>query len=806
MHKILALVIVLLISFSVQSQHPERTEVNVTGKVIDVESKQPLEYATISFISKRDYKVVTGGITDVKGEFNIPVLQGMYSIKIEYMSFKTQTLPNKRIIKNENLGTISLELDIEALGKVEIIAERTTVEIKLDKKIYNVGKDLTVRGGTVSDVLDNVPSVSVDVEGNVALRGNDNVRILINGKPSGLVGLNSTDALRQLPAESIEKVEVITSPSARYDAEGTAGILNIILRRSKLQGLNGAITTNIGYDPSAGISGNINYRTGDFNFFNASSYRYRERPGESTIETDYFSGASLKEVRESERISKGFTTNLGVEWYINDSASLTTSMVYRDSNNENTNVTTTTGFNASNNPINSLRIDPELEDDKTIQYSVNFDKQFNGDSQHKLTADFQWENSKEDENSNISDDNFANEIVHTLEDQEKVLLKTDYVLPISKDSQFEFGYRGSFNTLETDYIVEDNETGVYLLNTAVSNNLLYKEYTNALYTQFGNKIKSKFSYLLGLRMENTRLTINQLTSGDYNKKKYTELFPTVNLGYEISEDQSLTLGYNRRIRRPRSRFINPFPSRSSRTSFFQGNPDLNPSYSNKVDLGYLNKMGKLTINSSIYYSHATSVYTFITETTGETVSIGGEDIEVIRRTPINLSTNDRFGFEFTTSYRPSRKWFLNVNFNLFQSEIKGIYNNQDLGSKNVSWFTRLNNKYTLPGKVDWQTQFFYMGPREDAQNKRKAMMFSSMAFSKDLFNDKASLTFNVRDLFNTAKHAMESTTPTYTSDAEFRRSGRTYNLAFTYRFNQKKKRTRGNRGDNGDNGDDMGFD
>jgi len=689
---------------------------------------------------------------------------------------------------------------------VEVIAERTTVEIKLDKKIYNVGKDLTVRGGTVSDVLDNVPSVSVDVEGNVALRGNDNVTILINGKPSGLVGLNSTEALQQLPAESIEKVEVITSPSARYDAEGTAGILNIILRRSKLQGLNGAITTNVGYDPAAGISGNINYRTGDFNFFNTSSYRYRERPGESTIETDYISGASLKEERDSERIRKGLTTNLGLEWYVNDSASLTTSMVYRDSDSERTDTTTLSGFDEFGNAISGTRIDPEEEVDKTIQYSVNFDKQFNGNSQHKLTADFQWENSKEDEYSNISDDNFANEIVQTFEDQDKILLKTDYVLPIKKDSQFEFGYRGSFNTLDTDYQVETNETGEYLLDTDVSNNLIYKEYINAVYTQFGSKIKSKFSYLLGLRMENSRITINQLTSNDFNKKNYTELFPTVNLGYELTENQSLTLGYNRRIRRPRSRFINPFPSRSSRTNIFQGNPDIDPSYSNKVDLGYLNKIGKLTLNSSIYFEHQTEVFTFISEDTGETVSVGGADIAVIRRTPINLATNDRFGFEFTTSYRPSRKWFLNANFNLFQTDLKGDYNGVNYDNKNVSWFARLNNKYTLPGKVDWQTQVFYMGPRENAQNKRKSMMFSSMAFSKDLFKEKASLTLSIRDLFSSAKHAMESTTHTYTSDAEFRRSGRTYNLAFTYRFNQKKKRNGRDRGENGNGEDDMGFD
>ena len=229
--------LVLIITFCIFTvfgfaQRPEQKEVTISGHIIDKETQQPLEYATIAFFNKRQNKIVTGGITDAKGYFNISIQTGMYDITIEYISFETITIPNKKISKSEDIGSFSLEIDTESLDEIEIIAERTTVEIRLDKKIYNVGKDLTVSGGTVSDVLDNVPSVSVDAEGNVALRGNDNVRILINGKPSGLVGLNSSDALRQLPADAIEKVEVVTSPSARYEAEGTAGILNIILRRS----------------------------------------------------------------------------------------------------------------------------------------------------------------------------------------------------------------------------------------------------------------------------------------------------------------------------------------------------------------------------------------------------------------------------------------------------------------------------------------------------------------------------------------------------------------------------------------------
>jgi hypothetical protein len=249
MNKLLLTILTFgLFVFNGQAQGPRggepQKEVIITGNVIDQETKEPLEYATIAFFSKKLNKNVTGGLTDIKGNFSIPVETGVYDVRIEYIGFKTQTLEDKQITKDENIGNFSLTLDIEALDAVEVIAERTTVEIRLDKKIYNVGKDLTVSGGTVTDVLDNVPSVSVDVEGNVALRGNDNVQILINGKPSGLVGLNSTDALRQLPAESIEKVEVITSPSARYESEGTAGIINIILRRSKLQGFNGQVTVN----------------------------------------------------------------------------------------------------------------------------------------------------------------------------------------------------------------------------------------------------------------------------------------------------------------------------------------------------------------------------------------------------------------------------------------------------------------------------------------------------------------------------------------------------------------------------------
>jgi outer membrane receptor protein involved in Fe transport len=775
----------------------------VSGKIIEIETNLPLEYATITFFSKVENKMKGGGITDPDGNFSISIPQGTYDVSVEYFSFENITRLNVNFNQDTNLGTLKMNSNLQALDVVDIIAEKTTVEIKLDKKIYNVGRDLTVRGGSVSDVLDNVPSVSVDIEGNVALRGNGNVRILINGKPSGLVGLNSTDALRQLPADAIEKVEIITSPSARYDAEGTAGILNIILRRSKILGLNGAIIINSGYPNQLGASGNINHRTGDINVFNNSGYSYRKSPGSSGVETEFFNteydedgiliqdspNTFRNEYRTFERIRKGFNSNTGVEWYITPTTSLTTAFLASKSNNSNESFNRAETLDLTGAVISeSVRYDPETETDQTTQFSVNFDKQFHGNSEHRLTFDFQLENSSEDEGSIIYNDGIAAERVRTIEDQKRVLIQSDFTLPINDKTRLEVGYNSRFSTNTTDYSLEFAEDDSFILDTNVSNVLVYKENVNAVYTQYGSKVKNKFSFLLGLRMEATNITISQLSSNEYSNSNYIGLFPTINLGYEFSENQNLTVGYNRRISRPRSRFLNPFPSRSSATNLFQGNPNISPSYSNGVDIGYLNTLEKITLNTSLYYNHATDVFTYISEDTGDEVVINGESVPVIRRGPINLAEDDRLGFEFTLTYRPSKKWNMNANFNLYRSAVKGNYKGLSYDSENLGWFVRLNNKYTLPRNIEWQTRLSYSGPTVDAINRREGIFSSNVAFSKDLFKEKASITLNINDLFNTQRRNLESNTPTFYSDGYYRWRVRSYSISFTYSFNQAKKR------------------
>ena len=805
MTKNLLIVVLFILSHNYIMGQKNVNLVLVSGKIIEIETNLPLEYATITFFSKVENKMKGGGITDPDGNFSISIPQGTYDVSVEYFSFENITKLNVNFNQDTNLGTLKMNSDLQALDAVDIIAEKTTVEIKLDKKIYNVGRDLTVRGGSVSDVLDNVPSVSVDIEGNVALRGNGNVRILINGKPSGLVGLNSTDALRQLPADAIEKVEIITSPSARYDAEGTAGILNIILRRSKILGLNGAIIINSGYPNQLGASGNINYRTGDINVFNNSGYSYRKSPGSSGVETEFFNteydedgiliqdspNTFRNEYRTFERIRKGFNSNTGVEWYITPTTSLTTAFLASKSNNSNESFNRAETLDLTGAVISeSVRYDPETETDQTTQFSVNFDKQFHGNSEHRLTFDFQLENSSEDEGSIIYNEGIAAERVRTIEDQKRVLIQSDFTLPINDKTRFEGGYNGRFSTNNTAYSLEFAEDDSFILDTNISNVLVYKENVNAVYTQYGSKVKDKFSFLLGLRMEATNITISQLSSNEYSNSNYIGLFPTVNLGYEFSENQNLTIGYNRRISRPRSRFLNPFPSRSSATNLFQGNPNISPSYSNGVDIGYLNTLVKITLNSSLYYNHATDVFTYISEDTGDEVVINGESVPVIRRGPINLAEDDRLGFEFTLTYRPSKKWNMNANFNLYHSAIKGNYKGLSYDSENLGWFVRLNNKYTLPGNIEWQTRLSYSGPTVDAINRREGIFSSNMAFSKDLFKEKASITLNINDLFNTQRRNLESTTPTFYSDGYYRWRVRSYSLSFTYRFNQAKKRSK----------------
>ncbi len=811
MKKIGVLIFCVIISLNSYAQQREENvdQVSVSGKVIDNETKQALEYATIIF-SSAEGNILTGGITDSKGQFDIPVPKGTYNISVEFISFKTITFNKKNITEHTNLGSVFLEFNAETLDEIEIIAEKSTVEIRLDKKIYNVGKDMTVKGAA-SDVLDNVPSVTVDVEGNVSLRGNENVRILVNGKPSGMVGLSGTDGLRQLPAEAIEKIEVITSPSARYDAEGTAGILNIILRKGKAQGFNGSAIATIGTPDNYGGSINMNYRTKQINLFSNTGYNYSDSPGNSFSNITYLDqfGAATNfrnEVRDYDRQGTRFNTRIGLEYFITDKSSITGTYMYRESNGDNISTNNIDEFDINKSLIRTKER-RELEDEmrKSIEYSLNFTQNFDKEG-HLLTLDFQFEKDTENEGAFITDFDILPDFIEnepernsTDESAKNVLLKGDYVLPIGENAQFEFGFKVDISDLTSDYLVEEFDplTNQYVNNTNFSNTLDFERNVYALYAQYGKKI-NKFSYLLGLRSETTDRKINLIQTNEIYNKNFTELFPTVNLGLEFDESESLTLGYSRRLRRPRHWYMNPFESRTSETYIRKGNINLDPTYTNSFDLGYLKRWNGFILNSSIYYQHAINNIEWVqTESMRDLDGDGIEDTLVIIRNPVNLSSQDRYGFEFTANYNPFKWWKLSNSFNFFKSVTEGEYNEISYDSKDTSWFTRLSSRITLPGKIDWQTNGMYMGPSEGAQSKRKGMFSVNLAFSKDILKDNGTLSLNVSDLFNSRKRSSTSYSPNTVTEGEFQWRQRQIRLNFTYRFNQKKKRERSQYDDNG---------
>lgn len=787
---------VTLLFFLAIGLHLNAQKITVIGKVVEAESTNSLEFATV-ILAPTNGGSVEGGVTDSEGNFSIDVKRGSYSITVEFLSFESLTLNEKNLRDDTNLGIIKLSPSAEALDEVEIIAEKSTVEIKLDKKIYNVGKDMTVKGGNAVDVLDNVPSVTVDVEGAVSLRGNESVRILINGKPSALVGLGN-DALKQLPAEAIEKVEVITSPSARYDAEGTAGIINIVLRKGKALGFNGTANAYIGTPETYGVSGNLNLRTEKVNFFTNLGGSYSDAPGNGyfeTVDTQNVENYYSIEDRTYDRLRKGFNVQFGLEYYLSKKSSITGSIFYNYSDRE-------TDAKAENTSLTEDLIETEfgyrneLEDelDKQVEFNLNFSQSFDEDD-HKLTFDFRHEATKDDELADIIDatllpnPELEREKTSNFEERLRLLFQSDYINPISENSQFEAGFRSTINNSETDFTLEqENDDGDFEVNTDLSNIFIYDENVNALYAQYGTKW-NQLSGLFGLRMENTNIDIevqSESTAPGANtkdQKNYTDFFPTVNLAYELSDESSLTLGYNRRIRRPRGRFLNPFPSRVSETNIFKGNPDLDPSISDGFDLGYLKKWPKFMFNTSIYYNYATDVFDFIV------VYENGVAIT----TPRNIASEQRLGWEFSFNYSPFKIWRLTSSLNFYRSKRDG--NGEVPNFENDSWFGRLNSRLQLPGKIDWQTTFDYRAPSENFQTRRDARYAINLAFSKDILKENATLSLNVSDLLNSRKRISTTTFDEFSYRySEFQWRERQIRLNFTYRFNQKKKRGRSQQG------------
>ena len=806
MNKHLVCLIFIVIAFSGFGQ----SRYTLTATVIDKNSKDNLPFATMTLKNPETKEVIGGAVSDENGFIMVKSPLPKVLIQIDYVGYETLVVEKSGLSRKTALGTLALKAKENQLAGVDLVGRRSDVEIRLDKLVYNVGQNLNAKGTNVSDVLDNIPSLSIDIDGNLELRGNTNVRILIDGKPSGLVGLNGIDALADLPAESIERVEVITAPSARYQAEGSSGIINIILAKNTLKGLNGVFNISAGKFDSYGANASLNYKIGKFNFFTNSGYRDNTDMGGAFQNNRYSDNTNYDqfvETRSFDRRRQGTNVNVGFDYNFTEKTKFSLSYVQNQRDGDDQTINDQNHFLSTSPITKSLRSEIEEDYDLNKQLSLSLTHKFN-ESGHKIDVILQRENNVEDEFADLRTQQIMpNSIMglleenNTEEDQKQFLAQIDYVYPVDKNTQFEAGYRTTNEDQNTGFVVQQEDTnGNMVINESLTNYLDFNQEVHALYTQFGKKWGS-FSMLSGIRYEHTSMTVIQKTTNEDGNRNFGDFFPTLNLGLEISETANITIGYNRRISRPRSRSLNPFQSRSSETSFFQGNPYLKPSYSNGFDIGYLKQFKKFTFNSSVYFRRTEKPENRISVESGEFATVNGEETPVIKRFPINLGRRDQLGIEANSAVRWSAKWRTNLSFNIFRSVETGQYNDLNFDNENESWSGNFRNNMTLFGDFNTQINVFFRGPSQSAFGSRKAFGGLNIAFSKDLFNENATINLNFSDVFNTQIYKWRTFTENVITSGEYQRRKPVYRLTFTYRFRQDKERQHRGGGDGyGDGG------
>ena len=778
----------------------ERQQMTLKGIVQDLNNSIPLEFATLSIYSSSDSTLVSGALTEPGGVFEVSLPMGRYYGEVEFIGYQKQMIDlavdRETISANRgvvDMGVIGMTTDAIQLDGVEITAERSETIMALDKRIFNVGQDLANRGGTAEDILDNVPSVTVDLDGAVSLRGSAGVRILINGRPSGLAGADNTNGLRSIPSSLIERVEVITNPGARYEAEGAAGIINIVLKKEEQSGFNGSFDVNTGYPAQAGVSANVNYRKGRVNWFANVGVQYRETQGGgfSFLETQGDSETFFQEITQ-DRDRTGLSNSFrgGIDYYLSDKENITGSFLYRNSDEDNFAVLEYfdfVDFFPNNLTTETLRTDDEREDESNLEYSVTYLKEYSS-RDHKLEATVQYRDEIESESSEFFEtattfigENIPDIIQQSANDESERtwLFQLDYVKPINKDGQFELGARSTIRMINNDYSVEQLDNGVFSSLAGLTNDFNYDEDIHAVYGIFGNKV-GRFSYQAGLRYEYSVVLTELLTTNEVNDRTYANLFPSAFLNYELSEGNSLQVSYSRRIRRPRFRDLNPFFTFSDSRNTFSGNPNLDPELTDSYELNHIKIWDSFTLTSGLFYRYTTDAIQRILE-----FNVDG----TTNRLPENLATRQDYGAEITFAYSGLDWLRLDGNFNAYRTQVDGGNIDDSFSADDVTWFARTTARFTFWNKSNLQLRFNYRAPVETTQGFRRGIASLDLGFSKDLTND-LSMTFSVRDVFNSRRRRSETFGEGFFRESEFQWRARTLNLSFNYRINQKKKRQR----------------
>lgn len=799
MRKLTLIISLFLSSFLLFSQNEYKTGYFIKGAIIDSLSDKPVEYATVGVYSAKDSSLVGGVITDAKGLFNIKINKaGSYYLQIKFMGYATKKVGPFEI-KNSFLdfGRIYISQSAQSLSGVSIVAEKPLIELNIDKKVVNVSQNLNTTGGTALDVLKEVPSVEVDPDGNVSLRGSESVTILIDGRPSTLTGSDQRSAMEQIAASSIESVELITNPSAKYKPDGMTGIINIVLKKKKGTGLNTLLTLNAGTKNKYSGSFSASYSTDKYTIFGSYNYQNRSRTSSRTNKTTSYNLIDNYYLQQDASDTRKHVSNnikIGGEYYFSKKliASFSASIFMMNSNSDENTLSFTQNPDEAYTSIFRNTTDENFKMD-SWQANFNLKKRFNK-PKHEIDFDFSLNNNVSETNDFIYKNYLESDFItikptitpensKTLgpRDNKIYTLKIDYVYPINDSTKLEAGFDGSIREIDTDnkYYNYNFSSSEWALDNLISNHFLYNENIGALYVNYSTKIK-RWGLSLGSRFEQAMTNAKEADSTD-NIKKYYSWFPTGALSYKLSKNQEIQLTYSKRINRPRSRDLNPYVDYSSYPNLRGGNPFLNPEYVHALELSYAwySKLG--TIMPSIFYRNINDVISRYRQRLNDSIFM---------MTPRNYSSATSYGFELIYSFKPLKWWNSNISGSWYKQEIDGSNVEANISASGFGWQVRNNNSFRFKKSWEAQLSFFYNSPRETGQGYRGAMFFSDFALKKSFFKDRLAFSLNIRDLLGNGKFSMHFDEPTYKMDMLRRMEGRVFMFGITWKMSGDYKQQR----------------
>jgi len=788
----------------------------VTAKVVDASNNQTIPFASAIVIDRKTKAVVKGAQTDVDGNLVMTGLpKGVFSFKVSYLGYQTMVRDSISISdtnKEIKFGTINMKPSKgTALNEVTITAPKSTIQMGIDKKVFSVDQSLVSEGGSASDLLQNVPSVQTDIEGNVSLRGSSGVRVLIDGKQSSIAGGNVAQILQSIPASSIESVELITNPSAKYDAEGQSGIINIVLKKNKKLGLNGSVALTAGNRDNYNGNTNLSFQNSKINLYGNYSYRYGNRLGGGYNNITYLDGSELRvptgfvdQTTDSKSLDKGHNLKAGIDYYVTDKSVLSFSGGFNVRDNDRSELLNINRLYADRNPLelsnrNNTNVGTGGSYDLNLDYSLKFTK-----PKEELTFNLSFSEGDND-NNQLYNTNVYNRngvpVTSFLNIQnndnygynKNYNIQTDYTLPIGQLGKIEAGYRSQIRFNENSQIATNSDvlTGEYIPNLALSNLFNSKDQVHAVYFNFQNQIKN-FGYQVGLRAEDatldTRLGTYQ-TDGQMNyipgKVAYTRLYPSIFLTEKLKGDQQVQLSYSRRVNRPRGWDTNPFLDVSDPFNYRQGNPNLQPEDVHAFELSYSKFWKAVTFTSSAYMRQTNDVIQRVrSEPNAEGITI---------TTPQNLTKSVNSGLELIGRVDVVKAWNFTGNVNLYQSNIQGVPEFGVLENSGFSWNANVTNNFVLPYSISLQIRAEYRAAEVMAQGTRNANFGMDAGAKYDFKDKRSSLSLNVRDVFNSRRWTMTTSTGTTDIDFSRRMQGTMANLTYSYRFgktlfnNTKKK-------------------